>query len=76
MRFLFNFLLLISFLPFTASASDTTNIPISRRIFHDRIRDEQKRVDKADGRADGIVKVSGNPDINLQVTDALIRKTN
>ena len=76
MRFLFNFLLLISFFPFTASASDTTNIPISRRIFHDRIRDEQKRADKADGRQDGIVKVSINPDINLQVTDALIRKTN
>ena len=76
MRFLFNFLLLISFLPFTASANDTTNIPISRRIFHDRIRDEQKRADKADGRQDGIVKVSINPDINLQVTDALIRKTN
>jgi hypothetical protein len=76
MRFLFNFLLLISFFPFTASANDTTNIPISRRIFHDRIRDEQKRADKADGRQDGIVKVSINPDINLQVTDALIRKTN
>jgi hypothetical protein len=76
MRFLFNFLLLISFFPFTASASDTTNIPISRRIFHDRIRDEQKRADKADGRQDGIVRVSINPDINLQVTDALIRKTN
>jgi hypothetical protein len=76
MRFLFNFLLLISFFPFTASASDTTNIPISRRIFHDRIRDEQKRADKADGRQDGIIKVSINPDINLQVTDALIRKTN
>lgn len=76
MRFLFYTLLLISFLPFTASARDTTNIPISRRIFHDRIREEQKRADKADGRLDGIVKVSNNPDINLQVTDALIRKTN
>ncbi|MEO7834983.1 MAG: hypothetical protein ABIR50_06660, partial [Ginsengibacter sp.] len=76
MRFLFNFLLLISFFPFTASASDTTNIPIGRRIFHDRIRDEQKRADKADGRQDGIIKVGINPDINLQVTDAIIRKTN
>ncbi|MGN6194583.1 MAG: hypothetical protein ACTHOB_06570 [Ginsengibacter sp.] len=76
MRFLFTFFLLISFIPFTASASDTTNIPIGRRIFHDRIRDEQKLADKADGRLDGIIKVGNNPDINLQVTDALIRKIN
>ncbi len=76
MRFLFNFFLLISFLPVSAAASDTTNIPISRRIFHDRIKEEQRLADKADGRLDGIVKVSPNPDVNLQVTDALIRKIN
>ena len=76
MRFLFNFFLLISFLPVSAAVSDTTNIPISRRIFHDRIKEEQRLADKADGRLDGIMKVSANPDVNLQVTDALIRKIN
>ena len=77
MRLLFTFLLLISFLPLSTFAnSDTTKIPISRKLFHDRIRDEQVRADKADGHLDGLVKVSNNPDVNLQVTDALIRKIN
>lgn len=76
MRFLLLFFTIISFLPVTAAANDTTTIPISRRIFHDRIKDEQKNADKADGRLDGLVKVSPNPDVNIQVTDALIRKIN
>jgi hypothetical protein len=77
MKVLFNFLLLISFLPFSASAnSDTTKIPIGRQIFHDHIKSEQRIADKIDGRADGIIKVGNNMDVNLQVTDALIRKIN
>ena len=77
MRFFFNFLLLVFIFPIASSAhTDTTNIPVSRQIFHDRVIAEQKRVDKVDGRLDGLVKVSSNPDINLQVTDALIRKVN
>src|SRR5690606_2023015 len=76
-RFFFNFLLLVFIFPIASSAhTDTTNIPVSRQIFHDRVIAEQKRVDKVDGRLDGLVKVSSNPDINLQVTDALIRKVN
>ena len=77
MSFFFNFLFLVFALPIASFAhNDTTNIPVSRQIFHDRVIAEQKRVDKVDGRVDGLVKVSGNPDINLQVTDALIRKVN
>ena len=77
MRLLFNIILLIAFLPLSASAADdTTNIPISRRIFHDKIKDEQRLADKSDGRLDGMIKVSPNPDVNIQVTDALIRKIN
>ena len=77
MSFFFNFLFLVFELPIASFAhNDTTNIPVSRQIFHDRVIAEQKRVDKVDGRVDGLVKVSGNPDINLQVTDALIRKVN
>ena len=72
MRLLLNILLLIAFLPFSAAAADdTTNIPISRRIFHDKIKDEQRLADKSDGRLDGVIKVSPNPDVNIQVTDSV-----
>jgi hypothetical protein len=53
---------------------DTVTVPIQRRLFHDRIDQEQKLVDKADGKSDGVVRVSSNEDINLAVTDALVRK--
>ncbi|MEO9004130.1 MAG: hypothetical protein ABI288_05315 [Ginsengibacter sp.] len=77
MRFFLNFIFLVFSCPlFSFAHNDTTNIPISRQIFHERIIAWQKRADKVDGRLDGLVKVSGNPDINLQVTDALIRKIN
>jgi hypothetical protein len=57
---------------------DTVKVPypIMRARFHDRIDEEQKLCDKADGKTDGIIKVSGNDEINLQVTDAIIRKVN
>jgi hypothetical protein len=77
MRLLLNIFFLLAFIPsVVAAANDTTNIPISRRIFHDKIKEEQKLADKADGRLDGLIKVSPNPDVNIQVTDALIRKIN
>jgi hypothetical protein len=77
MRSFLYFFLLIFFSPlFTLAEGDTTNIPLNRKIFHDKIIAEQKRADKADGRLDGIIKVSSNPDINLQVTDAIFRKIN
>jgi hypothetical protein len=53
---------------------DTVTVPIQRRLFHDRIDQEQKLVDRADGKSDGIVRVSSNEDVNLAVTDALVRK--
>lgn len=77
MKFLLNLLLLAFFLPLSTFANnDTTDIPLSRQIFHDRIKAEQKLADEADGHLDGIIKVSNNPDVNLQVTDAIIRKVN
>jgi hypothetical protein len=56
------------------AAQDSVIIPINRIRFHDRIKDEQIRADKADGRLDGFIKVCGNEAINLQVTDALTRR--
>ena len=57
---------------------DTSKIPIPiiRIHFHDLIDDAQKRCDRADGKQDGMIKVSGNDEINLQVTDAIMRKVN
>ena len=53
---------------------DSTVIPIQRQRNHEQIDEEQLKCDKADGKQDGMVKVSDNDDINLQVTDALIRR--
>ncbi len=77
MNFIFYIFFTCFFIPlFSLANSDTTNIPLSRKIFHDKIIAEQKRADKADGHLDGIIKVSINPEINLQVTDAIFRKVN
>ncbi|MEO7802276.1 MAG: hypothetical protein ABIR81_09760 [Ginsengibacter sp.] len=53
---------------------DTTNIPISRQAFHDNIKLEQQKADRFDGKLDGIIKVGSIDDINLQVSDAILRK--
>src|SRR5450432_4804801 len=76
MRLIFYFLILGFFIPLFGLAGDTTNTPLNRQVFHDKIKAEQKRADRADGRLDGLIKVSTNPEINLQVTDAIFRKVN
>jgi hypothetical protein len=77
MRRIFYFFLPALFIPlFSLAYGDTTTIPLNRQVFHDKIKAEQKRADKADGRVDGLIKVSSNPEINLQVTDAIFRKVN
>jgi hypothetical protein len=77
MRLIFYIFTTFFFIPlFTLANGDTTTIPLNRRIFHDKIKAEQKRADRADGRLDGLIKVSTNPEINLQVTDAIFRKVN
>ena len=72
-----SFYLLFSFLltgSLSVKAGDTTTIPISRAMFHDYIKAEQKRLDKADGKLDGFIRLSNIDDINLQVTDAMMRR--
>ena len=77
MRLIFYPLILALFIPLSSFAGgDTTNTPLNRQVFHDKIKIEQRRADKADGRLDGLIKVSPNAEINLQVTDAIIRKIN
>jgi len=54
---------------------DTTVIvPLQRRYFHDKIINEQKLCDKADGKVDNIIRVGKNESINMHVTDAMFRK--
>ena len=69
--------IILSFIAFSTFAiADTTKIPypIGRAHFHDLIGEAQKLCDKADGKLDGMIRVSANNEINLQVTDAIMRK--
>jgi hypothetical protein len=71
------YLAFVFFLPIKIfAAGDTSNVPLSRQVFHDKIKAEQKRADLGDGKLDGLIKVSNADDVNLQVTDAIIRKVN
>ena len=72
----YTFLILL-FFACTANAFatfDTIKPPLQRQRFHDKINEEQKLLDNADGKLDGIIKVSANDDINFAVTDALLRR--
>ncbi len=53
---------------------DTLKIPLYRQYFHDKINNEQKFCDKADGKLDQSLHISNNDEINLRVTDVLFRK--
>ena len=70
------FLLVFLILNFSAvfAAADSVIVPFARILFHDNIHAEQKKIDKADGKTDGIIKVSNNEAINMAVTDALTRR--
>lgn len=68
-------IVLLSIIPALAMASaDTVVIPIGRQTFHDRIRDEQRLLDRADGKQDKKVTVSGNEEINLAVTGYMMNR--
>ena len=56
--------------------SDTTDVPIYRVGFHDKIKAQQKRADLIDGHLDGFIKVGDKEEISLEITDAIIRKVN
>jgi hypothetical protein len=58
-----------------ATGADTSiKIPIFRQGFHDKIDNEQVLGDKSDGKKDDYLQVTKNDEINLQVTDAFLRK--
>ena len=72
-KLFFFFFLSASSLPVFAHA-DTVIVPIQRQLFHERIQEEQKQLDKADGKLDGLIKVSANAEINAIVTDVMFKK--
>ena len=53
------------------AAADTVKVPIERQYFHDLVNLEQRLLDKADGRIDGLIRVSQNDEINLSVTHTM-----
>jgi hypothetical protein len=74
MRNIFFILTLLSVTVNAFATFDTIKPPLQRVRFHDKINEEQKMLDKADGKVDGLIKVSSNDDINLAVTDAITRR--
>lgn len=49
-------------------------IPMSRVIWHENIDKEQKRTDKVDGKVDNFLKLTANDDLNIQITDVILRE--
>ena len=54
--------------------ADSLKVPIERQMKHDKINQEQKLLDEADGRLDGIIKATQQDDVNLVITDAVFRQ--
>ena len=54
--------------------TDSIIVPLSRQRFHDRIKEEQIKCDKVDGKQDGFIKATNNEEVNIQITNAIFRK--
>ncbi len=76
MKKFFTFLLLAFCFVQMHAQCDKMTVPFQRLRFHDRIKEEQQKCDKADGKADSLIKATKNEEINLQITDALSRRIN
>ena len=74
MKNLFLFIFLFAGYNHVYAFADTTTIPKGRQLFHNKIKSEQKLIDKADGKPDNIFHPNNNEEINLRVTDVLYRK--
>lgn len=73
-QLIFSFLILISGITATASVPDSVVVPFQRQRFHDKIHEEQRLCDKADGKIDSMVRASSNEEINLQVTYSIFQR--
>ncbi len=70
--FLFS-IIVLAFLNGKAAIVDTPGIPLSRQLIHQRIQEAQGEADKLDYKKDGFLKLTPNEEINMQVTDAVLR---
>lgn len=73
-----NILLLILLVCTVAARAtmDTVKVPLQRQLFHDRINEEQRLLDRMDGKADGIIKATHAAEVNLAITDVMMRRVN
>ena len=70
-----SFLVLFTLASFAVLAiTDTTNVPVYRQYFHDKINNEQKQCDRVDGLVDNMFRVGNNEEVNLRISDVLFRK--
>lgn len=54
--------------------TNAVKIPMSRVIWHENIDKEQKRTDRVDGKIDNFLKLTTNDDLNIQITDVILRR--
>ena len=74
MKYIFFLIIITTAYSKTFAITDSIKPPLQRVYFHDKIKEEQRLLDRVDGKQDGLLMVSGNSEINLRVTDALYRK--
>lgn len=75
----FRFLLIpLTLLLAKPSSAQTANPPFKiqqeRKLWHDNIDKEQKRLLALDGKADDIIQASKDENVNLQIADVMIRQ--
>lgn len=68
------FCLIASISCYAQPAIVNTIVPIERQRFHDRIREEQQLLDKADGSLDSRINISKNEEVNAVITDVMLRQ--
>jgi hypothetical protein len=54
--------------------TNVVKIPMTRVIWHENIDKEQKRTDRVDGKIDNFLKLTANEDLNIQITDVILRR--
>ena len=76
MKYIYSILFLILTAAEGYAFNDTTVVivPLQRRYFHDKISNEQKLCDKADGKIDSFIQAGKNESVNQHITDAMFRK--
>jgi hypothetical protein len=68
-----------SFISFPDSFRDTVDSfkpPKNRELFHDYIDNEQKSILRSDGKADDQFSPSANEEINIRLTNTLVKRVN